>query len=116
LTFENRGDSDVLKAISDLGKDLKDCIRSVNEKLSTIEEKIVIYEETILNLHVQHQNKVLEKKAADLEQKLGSVGNQNRAYNVIVHDLEDRIHFLNGRSMSYQHGDFTFVSGRVQFI
>jgi hypothetical protein len=59
--------------------DLKDDIRSVNEKLSIIEEKIVKYEETILNL--QHQN--------DLEQKLESVGNQNRAYNEcpILYDL-----------------------------
>lgn len=45
LTFENRGDSDVLRAIGELGKDLREDIRSINDKLAALEKKIDNYEQ-----------------------------------------------------------------------
>lgn len=87
LTFENRGDSDVLRAIGELGKDLREDIRSINDKLAALEKKIDNYETTVENLK-QH-NKALEDRVLQLENKIKTSQDQKRQYNVILHGIED---------------------------
>lgn len=87
LTFENRGDSDVLRAIGELGKDLREDIRSINDKLAALEKKIDNYETTVENLK-QH-NKALEDRVLQLENKIKTSQDQKRQYNVILHGIEE---------------------------
>lgn len=87
LTFENRGDSDVLRAIGELGKDLREDIRSINDKLAAVEKKIDNYETTVENLKLH--NRALEDRVLQLENKIKTSQDQKRQYNVILHGIED---------------------------
>lgn len=83
LTFKNRGDSGILRAIGELGKDLR------GEKtfaLLTINLRH-LRKTTVENLKLH--NNALEDRVLQLKNKIKTNQDQKRQYNVILHGIEN---------------------------